>query len=81
MALESILTEWQSGDSYSTRISTIKSGVGPGSSDTLVWGSTVHDNRKGKANTLTGAGGKKGQNWFFAGKATKTNRIRGEQLN
>ncbi|MFI5455454.1 MAG: beta strand repeat-containing protein [Isosphaerales bacterium] len=81
MALQSILTEWQSGASYATRISTIKSGVGPGSSDTLVWGSTVHDNGKGKANKLTGAGAKKGLNWFFASKATKTNRTRSEQLN
>jgi hypothetical protein len=79
MALDSILAEWQSGASYATRISTIKSGVGPGSADTLVWGSTVHSN--GKANTLTGGGGKKGQNWFFASKPTKTNRTKSERLN
>ncbi len=79
MALESILAEWQSGAAYATRISTIKSGVGPGSADTLVWGSTVQNN--GLANTLTGGGGKKGLNWFFAGTPTKTNKTAKEQVN
>ncbi len=80
IALESIMTEWQSSDSYSTRIAKIKMGVGSGSVDKLVWGSTVSDN--GFANTLSGADGPTGLNWFFANTArTSTNKTGSEQLN
>jgi len=81
-ALESILAEWQSGDLYKTRISKIKSGVGPGNADKLVWGVTVHDNSTANANKLTGGGGASGQNWFFANVShTTTNKTGSEQLN
>ncbi len=58
-ALEAILTEWQSSDSYSTRIAKITAGV---SGAKFVWGITVLDD--GAANTLTGSAG---MNWFFKG--------------
>lgn len=81
-ALESILAEWQSSGKYATRIKKIKSGVGPSSADKLIWGTTVFDNSTSEANTSTGAGGKKGANWFFANVAhTKTNRTNLETLN
>ncbi len=79
LALESILSEWQSPDSYVARISKIKSGVGSGLSDKLVWGSTVHDNASAVANTLTGSGA---LNWFLANLAhTTINKNGTEQLN
>ncbi len=82
VALEAILTEWQSGDSYATRISKIKAGVGSGGADKFVWGTTVHDNASANANTLNGAGGSGGTNWFFANVAhTTTNKTSTEQLN
>jgi hypothetical protein len=75
LALEAILAEWQSGDSYSTRISKIKAGLAGGYK--LVWGKTVHDN--GQVVTLTGGGG---MNWFFKGaKDTITDYQSGEQIN
>jgi hypothetical protein len=55
LALESILAEWQSADTYGTRITKIKAGL-PGGYK-LVWGVTVHDNAITNANTLTGTGG------------------------
>ena len=82
MALESILAEWQSADSYTIRISRIKSGVGSGGADKLVWGTTVFDNASTNSNTLTGAGGASGTNWFFANVShTKTNKTLTEALN
>ncbi|MGO9917135.1 MAG: beta strand repeat-containing protein [Isosphaeraceae bacterium] len=82
LALEAILEEWQSSGSYSARISAIKSGVGPSKADKLVWGTTVFDNSTSDANTLTGAGGTEGANWFFANVAhTKTNRTPKEASN
>ena len=81
-ALESILAEWQSGDSYPTRISKIKSGVGPGNADKLVWGVTVYDNSTANANKLTGGGGLSGNNWFFFNVShTTTNKTGTEQWN
>jgi hypothetical protein len=75
IALEAILGEWQSADSYTTRISKIKAGL-PGGYK-LVWGTTVHDN--GKVDTLTGGGG---MNWFFKGTKDKiTDYHSGEQIN
>ncbi len=75
LALEAILAEWQSADSYATRISQIKAGV-PGGYQ-LLWGTTVFDN--GKADTLTGGGG---MNWFFEGALDKiTDYQSGEQIN
>ena len=79
MALESILAEWQSADSFSQRVMDIKdgNGVGLNGSNTLVLGSTVHDD--GAANTLTGGGG---LDWFFkGGKDTITDLKPGDQVN
>ncbi len=81
-ALDSILAEWQSGNSYTTRISNIKNGGGLNGSNTFVWGVTVHDNSTSSANKLTGAGEPSAQNWFFANLShTTTNKSDGEQLN
>jgi Ca2+-binding RTX toxin-like protein len=75
LALEAILGEWQSRDSYTTRISKIKAGLTGGYK--LVWGKTVHDN--GQVVILTGGGGR---NWFFKGtKDTITDYHSGEQIN
>jgi hypothetical protein len=61
-ALEAILAEWQSTDSYLTRINKIKNlGVGPANQYKLVWGSTVLDDAA--PDTLTGGAG---TDWFFA---------------
>jgi hypothetical protein len=77
MALEAILAEWQSADSFSQRVADIKNGVGPNGSDRLVLGSTVHDD--GAANTLAGGGG---PNWFFKGAHdTITDLKPGDQVN
>jgi hypothetical protein len=75
LALEAILAEWQSSDTYATRIAKIKAGL-PGGYK-LVWGTTVRDN--GQADTLTGGGG---TNWFFEGTlGTITDHKPGEQIN
>jgi hypothetical protein len=80
-ALDAILLEWQSTDSYSSRISKIKAGVGSGGYK-FVWGTTVHDNSTSNANTLTGGGGASGLNWFFANVShTTTNKTGSEELN
>jgi hypothetical protein len=82
LALESILAEWQSANSYATRISHIKNGGGLNGSNTFAWRTTVHDNSTSNADTLTGAGGNSGSNWFFANLShTKTNKTGSEQLN
>jgi hypothetical protein len=76
-----VLAEWQSADSYSTRISDIKNGGGLNGSNKLVWGTTVKDD--GSANTLTG--GIDVVDWFFANQAaghdTIVNYQPGEQIN
>jgi hypothetical protein len=82
LALDSILAEWQSGNSYGTRINHIKNGGGLNGSNKLTWGGTVHDNSTSNANKLTGAGEPGAHNWFFANVShTTTNRSAGEQLN
>jgi hypothetical protein len=79
-ALDAILTEWQSADSYKTRITKIKAGVAGGYK--FVWGTTVHDNSTSNANKLTGADEPGARNWFFANPShTRTNKSPGEQLN
>jgi Ca2+-binding RTX toxin-like protein len=57
-ALMSILSEWQSADSYAVRISKLDSGTFP----ILGLGTTVRDD--GSADRLTGGAG---MDWFFAG--------------
>jgi hypothetical protein len=82
LALASILAEWQSANSYATRISHLKSGGGLNGSNKLIWGGTVHDNAIANANKLTGGGGASGRNWFFANLThTTTNKKPSEQLN
>jgi PhoPQ-activated pathogenicity-related protein len=76
-ALQSILAEWQSANSYATRISHIKNGGGLNGSSTLAAGTTVHDDSA--ADTLTGAGG---VDWFFANASDLiTDLASGEQVN
>jgi hypothetical protein len=53
----SILAEWQSADSYATRLGKLRSGSYP-----LALGSTVLDD--GGSNRLSGSGG---LDWFFKG--------------
>jgi hypothetical protein len=71
IALEAILTEWQSGNSYSTRVSNIKNGLGLTAGNKLRWGYEVTDNNA--ANVLTGFPtpdppiSNQVGDWFFAG--------------
>jgi hypothetical protein len=82
LALESLLAEWQSANSYATRIHNLKYGGGLNGSNKLIWGYTVHDNATANANKLTGGGGASGQNWFLANLThTTTNKMPQEQLN
>ncbi|MFI5457668.1 MAG: hypothetical protein ACHRXM_19680 [Isosphaerales bacterium] len=77
LALDSILAEWQSTKSYSTRIKDITKGVGPNGSFRLVWKATVNDDRN--ANKLTGGAGR---DWFFKGAKDKLiNKKPGERVN
>jgi hypothetical protein len=77
LALESILAEWQSSNSYAIRISHIKSGGGLNGSNRFVFGVTVHDD--GSANTLIGS---VGNDWFFKGVHDTIKNLRpGEQVN
>jgi hypothetical protein len=74
-ALEAILAEWQSADSYTTRITKMKAGVGPMFAK-FVFGTTVHDD--GNSSTLTGG---LGSDWFFKGAHdTATDEATGEQV-
>jgi hypothetical protein len=82
LALMSILAEWQSGDSYTTRATDINTGTGGGLNGTnkLNWGVTVFDN--GKANTLTAQAGSAAVDWFFAKTVAEcANTESGEYLN
>ncbi len=61
-ALDAILAEWSSSDSYSQRISKIMSGVGPGGTDALN-SSTVQSD--GVANTVSDGASGTQNNWFI----------------
>jgi hypothetical protein len=63
-ALAAVFAEWQSADSYATRIGDLKNGGGLNGTTTLVLGTSVLDD--GAANTLTG---NEGNDWFFQGAA------------
>ncbi len=77
MALESILAEWQSAQSYKTRVTDILNGGGLNGTNRLVWKVTVHDDLS--ANKLTGGAG---QNWLFKGVHDKLfNMKRGQRVN
>ncbi len=72
-ALMSILAEWQSADSYATRISKLRSSYNP----PLALGTTVFDD--GAADKLTGGAG---MDWLFAGSLdTITDYQGGEVVN
>jgi hypothetical protein len=60
-ALMSILAEWQSRDSYATRLLDLRNGGGLNGSNRLIWATTVLDD--GAADVLTGG---PGLDWFFA---------------
>ena len=77
-ALDAILAEWQSADTYANRINFIKNGGGLNGGYTLNSGTTVVDNLA--TNVLTGAAG--GKNWYFKGAKTKISNLQpGEQVN
>jgi len=61
-ALDAILAEWSSSDSYSLRISKIMSGVGPGLTDFLNSSTCQSD---GVANTVSDGASTTQNNWFI----------------
>jgi hypothetical protein len=62
-ALDAILAEWTSSDSYSTRIGKIFAGVGPGGADALNSSTITQD---ANANTLQdGSSQTQNNNWFL----------------
>jgi hypothetical protein len=62
-ALDAILNEWASGNSYATRISNILNGGGATSGNALTRSTVIQD---GALDTLTGpTGGASTQNWFI----------------
>ncbi len=80
-ALMSLMAEWQSSDSYATRIADLRSGGGLANGYALIWGTTVHDN--GQSNTLNGNASASGDelDWFFASAMdTINNLLPGEQV-
>jgi hypothetical protein len=62
-ALEAVMAEWGSADSYTTRVHDLRTGGGSNGSS-LLNTSTVHDN--GQVDTLTGTTGS-AVDWFLAG--------------
>jgi hypothetical protein len=77
-ALEALLAEWQSADSYDTRFSKINTGNIPGRY-MLSAGTTVNDNGN---SVLTGAAYMLALDWFFAGaNDTMINQVSGEHVN
>ena len=65
-ALDSILAEWASVDTYANRVNFIKVGGGLNKTNKLAWLSTVTDD--GSADSMTGAAG---ADRFFTGPATR----------
>ena len=77
-ALDAILAEWKSTDTYANRVNFIKNGGGLNEAYKFNLGTTVVDNLA--SNILTGASG--GKNWYFKGsKTTITNLKSGEMVN
>jgi hypothetical protein len=78
-SLMSILAEWQSADSPTTRFNDINTGTGGGLNGTnkLHWGTTVADTVKdnGRANTLTAPPGAVAVDLFFANEAVGHTRV------
>jgi hypothetical protein len=70
-ALDAILAEWSSSDSYSLRISKIMSGVGAGGSDALNSSTCQSD---GVANTVSDGTGSTQNNWFIVNTKDKVTK-------
>jgi len=70
-ALDAILAEWSSSDSYSQRISKIMSGVGPGFTDALNSSTCQSD---GVANTVSDGASTTQNNWFIVNSKDKVTK-------
>ena len=70
-ALDAILAEWSSSDSYSMRISKIMSGVGPGGTDALNSSTCQSD---GVANTVSDGASSTQNNWFIVNSKDKVTK-------
>ena len=70
-ALDAILAEWSSSDSYSLRISKIMSGVGPGGTDALNSSTCQSD---GVANTVSDGASSTQNNWFIVNSKDKVTK-------
>jgi len=74
-ALDAVLAEWSSSDSYSLRISKIMSGVGPGGADALNSSKCQSD---GVANTVSDGASGAQNNWFIVNSKDKVTKQSGE---
>jgi Ca2+-binding RTX toxin-like protein len=74
-ALDAILAEWSSKDSYSVRISKIMSGVGPGGTDAL---NTTTCQSDGVANTVSDGSAPTQDNWFIVNTKDTVTKQSGE---
>ena len=70
-ALDAILAEWSSSDSYSLRISKIMNGVGPGGTDALNSSTCQSD---GVANTVSDGTASAQNNWFIVNSKDKVTK-------
>ena len=70
-ALDAILAEWSSNDSYSTRISKIMSGVGPGGADALNTSTCQLDS---VVNTVSDGSSSTQNNWFIVNSKDKVTK-------
>jgi RTX calcium-binding nonapeptide repeat (4 copies) len=74
-ALDAILADWTSSDSYSVRINKIMNGVGPGGTDALNSSTCQAD---GVANTVSDGASPTQNNWFIASSKDKVTKQSGE---
>jgi hypothetical protein len=74
-ALDVILAEWSSSDSYATRINKIMSGVGPGGTDALNSSTCQSD---GVANKVSDGTAPTQNNWFIVNNKDKVTKQAGE---
>ncbi len=70
-ALDAILAEWSSSDSYSMRLSEISSGVGPGGTDALNSSTCQSD---GVANTVSDGASGAQNNWLIVNSKDKVTK-------
>jgi len=75
-ALDAVLAEWSSSDSYSLRISKIMSGVGAGGSDAL---NSTTCQTDGVANTVSDGTAATQNNWFIVNTKDKVTKQSGER--